>query len=138
MVVELRHQQTPPTSPSNLSVTPQAFANIVVWTRPVNADYFEVLWNSTPNLATATVVNVGNSQQWTDNVGQASITRFYWVRARKFASPLIKSVEAGPVKGTTLTSGTGVTPPKLPPISQIIVLNQQTGRLEPLEKQITE
>jgi hypothetical protein len=129
VVVGLRESIVPPTVPTNLQVTAQAFANLVQWTRSINADFYEVLWSSTPNIGAAIIVNVGNSAQWTDPVGQSAITRFYWVRAGKNTGA--RSEEVGFKSATTLASGTGVTPPKPPPPSQNQALNQRTGRIEP-------
>lgn len=129
VVIQLRESLAPPSVPSNLKVTAQAFSNLVQWTRSINADFFEVLWSSTPNLQQANIVNVGNSAQWVDQVGQSGIQRFYWVRARKNTGP--RSLEIGPQSGTTLASGTGVTPPAPPPPSQEVVKNPQFNRPEP-------
>ena len=126
--IGVRKAQSPPTTPTNLKVTPLAFNNMVQWTRSVNADFYEVLWSSTPQLSGATAVAVGDSAQWTDNVGQSGITRYYWVRGRKFTG--VKSIEAGPQAGTTLAATTGVTPPTPPPASQTIVQDQRFNRYD--------
>lgn len=124
-IIQLRNTQAPLSSPTNFKVTPLAFANLLQWTRVINANYYEVLWNTTPNLATANVQGVGDSPSWVDHVGNAGITRYYWVRARKFTGAA--SVEAGALTGTTLASATGVTPPAPPPAGQIIVVDKSTG-----------
>lgn len=129
IVIQLRESLSPPTVPSNLKVTPQAFSNLVQWTRSLNADFFEVLWSSTPNLQQANIVNVGNSAQWVDQVGNSGITRYYWVRAAKNTGP--RSLEIGAATGTTLASGAGVTPPPPPPASQQIVKQPQFNRPVP-------
>jgi hypothetical protein len=128
MVLQLRDSQNPPGLPSNLVVTPQAFSNLVQWSRGVDADYHEVLWNTTPTVINATVVNVANSAQWTDNVGQSGVKRYYWVRAHKDTGA--RSVEVGPIAGTTLAAGSGVAPPKPPPQGVQQVLNTRTGGRE--------
>jgi len=112
-VLALRGQLTPPSAPSNLTVTPQSFGNLLQWTRPQNADFQEVLWNTVPNLQNAQVIPVGNAAQWQDNIGQSGITRYYWVRAAKYSGA--RSSATPPKSGTSLTSGTGVTPPTPPP-----------------------
>lgn len=129
VVIQLRENMAPPTVPSNLKVTAQAFSNLVQWTRSVNADFFEVLWGTTPNLQQANIVNVGNSAQWVDQVGNVGIQRFYWVRAAKNTGP--RSLEAGPQSGTTLASNAGVTPPAPPPPSQEVVKQPQFNRPVP-------
>lgn len=130
VLVQLQEAQSVPARPTNLAVTPQAFANLVTWTRSAGADYHEVLWNTTPTLAGAVIVPVGDAQQWTDNVGKNGIKRFYWVRAHKNSGP--RSLETGPVAGTTLASGTAVNPPNLPPSGFYQGFNSRTGGLEPL------
>lgn len=129
VVLSLREAQTVPPTPTNLTVTPEAFSNLVQWTRSTGADYSEVLWNTSPTLPGAIVVPVGNAQQWTDNVGQAGVKRWYWVRARK--SNGAQSLETPPVAGTTLASGTAVPPPKTPPIGQQQRIDQRTGQRYP-------
>lgn len=127
-VVQLRAKQTLPGNPSNVKVTPQAFGNLVQWTRGTEADYHEVLWNTSPTIINANVVNVADSAQWTDNVGQVGITRFYWVRARKLNGT--QSLEIGPGSGTTLAAAVGVAPPTPPVPGRNQVLNQRTGGRE--------
>lgn len=129
-VIALRGQLAPPTVPTNLTVTPISFGNLLQWTRPINADFVEVLWNTSANIATAQIVPVGLAAQWTDNIGKVGILRYYWVRsarnngARSSASP--------PVSGTSLASGTGVTPPPPPPPYQGGQRNQGgTGGIGP-------
>jgi len=129
-VLLLRAGQTPPGDPGNVRVTAQAFGNIVQWSRGQQADFHEVLWNTTPTIVNATVVNVGNSAQWTDNVGQMGVKRYYWVRSHKNTGP--RSREIGPKDGTTLASNAGVAPPPPPPPGTHQVLNQRTGGREPL------
>lgn len=129
VVLSLREAQTPPPTPSNLQVTPEAFGNLIQWTRATTSDYSEVLWNTSPDLKTAIVVFVGNSQTWTDNVGQAGIKRWYWVRAGKNSGA--RSIESAPIAGTTLASGTAVAPPRVPPAGQQQRINTRTGQREP-------
>lgn len=124
-VVQLRSNQAPLPIPTNFKVTPLAFANLLQWTRVTGADYYEVLWNTTANLTTANVQGVGDSASWVDHIGNGAITRFYWVRARKFTGSA--SSESVALSGTTLASGTGVTPPAPPPSGALIVIDQTTG-----------
>jgi hypothetical protein len=112
-VLGLRGQLAPPTVPTNLKVTPISFGNLVQWTRSVNADWFEVLWNTVPDLATAQIVPVGDAAQWTDNIGKNGILRYYWVRAARNNG--YRSNPSAPLSGTSLASGTAVTPPPPPP-----------------------
>ena len=125
VVLAMRNQQVVPAPPTNLACTPEAFGNTIVWTRSAGADFHEVLWNTQPTVKGATVVPVGDAQQWFDSVGKNGILRYYWVRARKNTGQ--RSLEAGPVSGTTLAAGTAVNPPKLPPISKQTVIYGPTG-----------
>jgi hypothetical protein len=140
-LVDLRKavQQTvsssaPPGMPSNLKVTPQGFSNTLQWSRGTGADFHEVLWNTSPTVKTAHVVPVQNAAQWTHNVGQSNVKLYYWVRAVKQVAlhATTRTVELGPIAGTTLASGTGVTPPTPPPSGVHQALNRRTGGLEPL------
>lgn len=121
-LLEIRSSQAPPNQPSNFKITPQAFGNLIAWTRAVNADFYEVLWNTTPQIKGAVIVSVGNSQQWMDNIGQAAVKRWYWVRSGKNTGA--RSIEIGPIAGTSLAAGTGVTPPTVPVSHQVPVLDQ--------------
>lgn len=129
-ILALRSSLAPINPPTNLKVTAQAFGAKIQWTREPNADGYEVLWNTTASLAGAHVLDVGNSAEWTDNVGQVGITRFYWIRAYRKASG-VRSQEAGPKSATTLASGAGVAPPVPPPPSRILVIDQRTGQAVP-------
>lgn len=125
-LVNLRASQSPLPVPTNPKVTPIAFANLIEWTRVTNADYYEVLWNATPELKTATVQAVGDSQRWVDNVGQVGVKRYYWVRARRYTGS--RSAETQSLSGITLASAAGVNPLPPPPPGHIQVLDAGTGR----------
>lgn len=130
-VIKLRATQGPINPPTNLSATAQAFSNFIQFTRSGNADYYEVLHGTTANIKDPTTVTVdlGNSSQFLDHVGNSGIKKFYWVRARKNTGE--SSNETGPVIATTLVAATGVTPPTPPPPSNIIVIDRITGRQVP-------
>lgn len=130
----LQGQNAPPGLPSNLRVTPQSFGNLIQWSRGTNADFHEVLWNTVPTVTTAQVIPVQNAAQWQDNVGQSAVKRYYWVRAVKQTAlhAVTRTVEVGPIAGTTLASGTGVAPPAPPPSGVNQALNTRTGGREPL------
>lgn len=115
-------------APTNFVGTPLAQANLVQWTRS-NGDYYEVMWNETADIITAHIVDVGDSGQWHDLVGNAAHTRWYWVRAARFHGE--KSTEAGPVKLTTLAAGSNVATPAPPPASTGITINPMSGNLNP-------
>jgi hypothetical protein len=126
-VVELRKAQAPLAQPTNLKGTALAFAALIEWTRVTNADYYEVLWNSSGTLKTAVVQAVGDSQRWIDNVGQTAIKRYYWVRARRYNGA--SSLPAGAVIVTTLAAAAGVAPTAPPPAGHIQITNQATGHI---------
>jgi hypothetical protein len=128
-VVSLRGTQQPLPTPTNFKVTPMAFGNLLQWTRSLGADYYEVLWAATANNTQANVQGVGDSAQWFDNVGQAAVKRYYWVRAKKYLGNT--SLLTPGLSGTTLASGTGVNPPTPPPASKILVIDMQTGHVIP-------
>jgi len=133
-IEQLRGQNAPPGLPSNLKVTPQSFGNLIQWSRGTNADYHEVLWNTVPTVTTAQVVPVSDAAQWVDNVGQSGVKRWYWVRGVKQVAlhAVTRTVEVGPIAGTTLAAGTGVAPPTPPPSGVNQALNRRTGGYEPL------
>lgn len=127
-LLQLRQRQAVPDPITNLKATGQAFSNLIQFTRSADADYYQVLHALTPSLLDPLlqITDIGNSALWVDHVGQNSIQKFYWVRARKRTGPT--SLEAGPVNATTVASGTGVTPPPPPPPGNILVIDQSTGR----------
>ena len=133
-IEQLRGQTSSPGLPSNLKVTPQAFGNLIQWSRGTGADFHEVLWNTTPTTLNANVVPVQNAAQWNDNVGQVGVKRWYWVRAVKQTAlhAVTRTIELGPIAGTTLASGAGVAPPSPPAPGVNQALNERTGGREPL------
>lgn len=116
VVLDLRDQQSPPSIPSNFSVTPEPFGNLLQWTRATNSDFTEVLWSDSPDITKAVVVPVGDAQGWFDHIGQKNITRYYWVRAARNTGP--RSNPTATVSGTSLDSTVGVNPPTPPPPRQ--------------------
>lgn len=125
-ILSLRTNQAPLAGPTNFNVTPMPFGNTVQWTRSVDADYYEIWWNTSPSLNGAQTQGVGDSGQYIDTVGKDGVTRYYWVRARKYNGA--SSVIVGPKSGTTLAATPGVTPPTPPPPSHILVVDTGTGR----------
>jgi hypothetical protein len=134
VLLDLRKSQQQPATPTNFKVTPQAFGNLLQWTPVAGADYHVILWNTKPSLVDAIVaVGIVAGSQYFDYVGQAGVTRWYWLRAHKFVSNL-RSLETSAQSGTTLAAGTAVAPPTPPPQSSAIVQNQRTGGREPLRQ----
>ncbi len=131
---QLRGTLAPPALPSNLKVTPQAFGNLIQWSRGTGSDFHEVLWNTVPTIINAHVVPVSNGAQWTDNIGQSNVKRYYFVRGVKQVAPhaYTRTIEVGPIAGTTLASNAGVAPPAPPVPGVNQALNTRTGGREPL------
>jgi hypothetical protein len=127
-LLNARRLRAPLGSPSNFSVTPQDRANLLQFTRPLNADYFEVLWSPTSSFAAAQVLGTSTANIYTDFIGQAAIKRFYWVRARNYQGA--EGPPTGPIAGTTLAVGSTVNPPTPPPIGQQQHQNQGSGQRE--------
>ena len=130
-VLQLRGRLAVPPNPSNLRATAQGFAILIQWTQSNDADYYELLKspNGQMNSSTLQTIDVGNCSSYTDYVGQAGITYFYWLRARKSTGSA--SANVGPVSATTLAAGTGVTPPPPPPPANILVVDSATGLAVP-------
>lgn len=126
-VLQLSGRIAIPDTPSNVRVTPQSFQNLIQFTKSIDADFYEVMHAQMPNQAdpSATLVDIGDSASWVDSVGQVNIKKYYWIRARKLTGA--SSPWTPVASGTTLASGTGVTPPNPPPPASIVVLDQLTG-----------
>lgn len=130
-IIDLRGPHSAPTAPSNFKVTPLAFANLLQWTRGVNADGTHVLWNTKPTLEGAVLVDVGLSHEYRDYVGNNGVTRYYWIQSYDAQSQFhsLTSVEVGPIAGTTLAAGVGVNTPPPPPAGQQQTTNTKTGQI---------
>lgn len=127
-VQQLTARMAIPDPPKNLKATAQAFTVQVQFSRSGDADYYEILSALKPNTQDPSVriTDIGNSNSWVDNVGQPTITKYYWVRARKSTGS--SSLIIGPVKATTLASGTSAAQPSPPPAGNILVTNLETGQ----------
>jgi hypothetical protein len=127
-VVKIRGQQQQPQPIMGLRATGLPLSNLIQWTA-ANADGYLLLWASTPNVTLAlqgNPVNVGNSTQYSDNVGPG-VTRWYWIQSFNIATGK-RSQPTGPVKATSLVSTSGVTPPVPPPKTDSIIYNSFTGQ----------
>lgn len=124
-VVQMQGQTQPPAGPTNFIVTPIAGGNVIQFTREVSADNTVLYSSPTASLNDAGLhANLGYSTSYTDNVGQGSVTKYYWLRS--YRGPTQGAI-VGPVKGTTLALGTSTTLPANPPESSLSVTNSQTG-----------
>lgn len=132
-LISLRGTQAPPALAKNIVVTPQAFSNLLQFTRAFDADRYEVRHSQSanPNDPSTVIVDIGSTNQWVDQVGNTGITKTYWIRSVKNNG--VMSQWSAPFSGQTLASGTGVTPPTPPPSGQGIVVDQQTGQKVPTD-----
>jgi hypothetical protein len=130
-VTQLTARLAIPDPPTNLKATAQAFANFIQFSRSGDADYYEITMALKPNLNDPSVVikDIGNSNSYSDQIGNVGITKYYWVRARKMTGA--SSIQVGPVKATTLASATGSNQPNPPAAGNILVLDASTGTLLP-------
>ena len=128
-VITLTGNQTIPNPPGNFKVTPQSLSNYIQFTRLSNADYYEVGYALTPSINDPhfTIVDIGNSASWTDNVGSSGITKYYWVRARKNGGAVSPWTQAIKATTTVVSAGTAQSIP--PPPSNIIVVDQNGNKL---------
>lgn len=129
-ITQLTGRLAVPATPTNVTVTPQSFQNLISWSKSNDADYYEVRASATPNIndGSAVTVDAGDSQQYQDTVGN-NVARYYWVRSRKLTGAA--SQWSSVAKGTALASGTGVTPPTPPPAGTSLVQDQTTGQPVP-------
>jgi hypothetical protein len=124
-VLEVRGLLQPPRPPTNLIATPLPGGNLIQWTTS-DADYYQVLWAATPNLANAIPLSPGTGGQFQDIFGAAATKRFYWVYAfkdngRRSITP------AGPVFSTSNALNAPVVPPTPPVSGDQIVIDPRTG-----------
>src|SRR5438034_225435 len=113
-VKRLQPVVVPPAAPTNLRVIPQGGGNIVQFTRS-DGDGYVLYRNTVPSLNGARRIDLGRSNQYVDDVGAGAVEVFYWIAAKLGQ---LSSIIVGPVSGTTLALGTGITPPPLVPSSQ--------------------
>lgn len=107
-VEEMQGQNTLlPRTPSNLQVTPQPGGNNIVFTVS-DADSYQLFAGNTPDFTQAKIIELGRTNQYSDNVGTGGVDRYYWVRGVRAASGAFSTL-VGPIKGTTLALGTPAT-----------------------------
>lgn len=134
-LVETRY---PPSQASNLRVTPIALGNHIEFTRSPDATGHTLLISSSPNwvadgLTPGLAVDLGDSNVFNDNTGQAGLARYYWVRPRR--GDLYRDPPLGPIKGVTLGAAATITLPKSPPPGQLVTTSDLSGKttfLQPL------
>jgi hypothetical protein len=99
-----------PQAVSGLTATPIAGGIVVQFVRS-NAANFRLFYNTTANQKSASIVDLGSNNRYTDNVGQGGETRYYWVQAQN-ANAASDSLIVGPVSATSLALTATASVPK--------------------------
>lgn len=117
----------PPSGVSNVQVSPVAGGNLVTFTRSADADGYLVRISPTPswNAAKDLQADIGDSNVYRDETGEAGITRFYQVIAKKGQ---LYSQPSSPVSGTSLAPGTATTL-QTPPVSAELLQSSNETQL---------
>lgn len=133
----MQGQKAPPSAPT-LTVTPGPGSNLLQFTR-VDADTYTIYWSTTPNFDKANSIDIGQTNIWTDDIGAAAVTRWYWVRGKING---VLGILSEAQSGTTLALNAVITPATAPSgssnaaISQDIALaidgTYRGGKYEPL------
>lgn len=116
---------TPPIGVTNLRATGKAYSILVQWTVD-DADKWYLWASDTPNISEAVLIDVGNSNQWVDDVGQTGKKRYYWMVSQKGAN-LLNTV--GPVNATSVDFNVPVPTPDPPPAQDDGGTDYTTDRL---------
>lgn len=111
-VLELGQQTVAPLAPNIIVCTPVAFGNTIDFTRTDGAGYY-LYFSKTPDIKDAIQINLQDGNHYEHFVGKDGLTYYYWLQAYNVRGQL--SPISNPVSGTTLASGTAVTPPTPPP-----------------------
>lgn len=109
--------------PPTFTVTPKAGGNKLNWTRS-DATTYTVYWATTPDFDKSNSVDVGQSAEWTDEVGQVAVTRWYWVRGKTNG---VLGILSDAQSGTTLALNVAITAPTPPGGSNNAAIDQTTG-----------
>ncbi len=116
----------PPTTVTNLRVTPQPGGNLIDFTRS-DGDSYTLYINTTGSIDLATRVRLGASNRYTHTVGLAGVLYYYAVKANKGAL----SGDVSPwVSGTTLGLAVPAANPEPPPATEFPFLDQETNSVE--------
>jgi len=114
----------PPRPVKNLTATAMAGSILIMFTR-TDGDNYVLYWNTTPSLNGSTRIELGNRGEYTDNIGDAGIKRYYFVRAKKRNG--MESSIVGPVFATSLALNITITPPTRPPAVDEFVRSDEVG-----------
>lgn len=124
VLLQIQGQITPPRPVINLGAFTQPVAVLIQWTT-TDANGYTVFWNDSPTLDLTKSIDAGAGSSYVDHIGQAGVTRWYWVRAYKTHGSVSNVV--GPVSATAGAIGTGVPPPIAPVQGDQFVIDQTTG-----------
>lgn len=125
-IINLEAELIPPTRVTNFRVTPIAGGNIIDFTR-CDGDNYILYLNTTASTDGAVRVELGQANRYTDNVGQASVKKYYAVKAKKGR---LEGLPSDWKSGTTLALGAGITAPEPPPSTETPFTDQQTDAVE--------
>jgi hypothetical protein len=90
-------------------VAPQPGGNNIVFTVS-DADTYQLFVGTNPDFTQAKTVELGTTNQYSDNVGTGGVKKWYWVRGVRANSRQGNvSILVGPVTGITLALGTAAT-----------------------------
>jgi hypothetical protein len=125
-VVELQSSSVPPGGVTNLKATAKAGGIIIQFTRS-DGDGYILYHNTVPEISGAVRIDLGLANEYSDEIGEAAVKKYYWVKAKKgqMESPLSSLVTA-----TSLALGTAITFPVPPPASQQPTQSDETQEVQ--------
>jgi hypothetical protein len=115
-----------PQPATNLKVTPKAGGNVIQFTRS-DGDAYILYLSDTPSINGARRFDLGLAAEYTDEIGQETFTRYYWIKVKKGQ---MESAMIGPISGTTLALDAVIAPPIPPPPAQTMTRSDETDDLE--------
>lgn len=129
-VENMQSGSAPPLPPTNFSLTPVSGGISVQFTRS-NATNFRLYSSETADRSKAQIVDLGSNNQYTDNLGEGGVQRYYWIEAISPTSNQPSQL-VGPHTATSLALGTpaSVIPPNQPSYGS--VFDTTLGRQRPL------
>ena len=116
----------PPNRVTNLTATGKAGGIIVQFTRS-DGDCYILYTNLTPEISGAVRIDLGLANEYSDEIGQATVTKYYWVKAKKGQ---MESALAGPVSAVSLALGTAIVFPTPPPAAQQPTKSDETQEIQ--------
>lgn len=129
-IEKMQPSDIPPGKPSNLTVRPLPGGNQILFTGGDGADGHTLQISTTanwdPTKAGSAKIDLSLSTQYNDMVGQAGVTHYYWIVARR--GNKVSDPPTGPVKGTTLGLNVAAANPIYVPPTPNIARSQATGK----------